>query len=139
MKKKFSETWYKIMVGTSLLIASLAFFIHSITPAIANGGNNLKNNTSNYKLVPTNEDGSISVKLSDDQLNKIIPKNADGSINIKLSNEQLNKLTTNTGIIDVNISKLAGKWAGWMELPNGAAALCTAPPSGTDGWGWRHD
>jgi TnpA family transposase len=83
MKKFVSENWYKLMIGSSLLMASFGFMVHSVSPAIADNNNQKFNVNSNYRLVPTNADGSINVKLSDEQLDKIIPKNEDGSINVK--------------------------------------------------------
>ena len=36
MKKFVSENWYKLMIGSSLLMASFGFMVHSVSPAIAN-------------------------------------------------------------------------------------------------------
>ena len=102
MKKFVSENWYKLMIGSSLLMASFGFMVHSVSPALADDNNQKLNVNSNYKLVPTNADGSINVKLSNEQLDKIIPKNEDGSINVKMA--------PNT-IMDINLSKIAGEWA----------------------------
>jgi predicted DNA binding CopG/RHH family protein len=107
MKKFVSENWYKLMIGSSLLMASFGFMVHSVSPAMADNNNQKFNVNSNYKLVPTNADGSINVKLSDEQLDKIIPKNEEGSINIKLSEAQLNAIKP-AEIQDVNIN-------GWLE------------------------
>lgn len=99
MKKFISENWYKLMTGSSLVMASFGFMVYSISPAIA-GGNNENNYTNtNYRLVPTNPDGSINVMLSNKQLNEIIPKNADGSINVRM---EANALT------NVNIAAIGG-------------------------------
>ena len=73
------------MIGTSLLVASFGFMFRSISPAMADSGNEKANFNTNYKFVPTNPDGSINVKLSDEQVVKIIPRNADGSINVKMT------------------------------------------------------
>lgn len=94
MKKFVSENWYKLMIGSSLLMASFGFMVHSVSPAMADGNNQKLNVNSNYKLVPTNADGSINVKLSDEQLDKIIPKNTDGSVKITLNKEQITELRT---------------------------------------------
>jgi hypothetical protein len=99
MKKFVSENWYKLMIGSSLLMASFGFMVHSVSPAMADSNNQKFNVNSNYKLVPTNADGSINVKLSDEQLNKIIPKNEDGSVNVKLAPN---------AIMDVNIAQADG-------------------------------
>jgi hypothetical protein len=97
MKKFVSENWYKLMIGSSLLMVSFGFMVHSVSPAMADIGKEKFNVNSNYKLIPTNADGSINVKLSDEQLDKIIPKNEDGSINITLSDKQINKLSPAEG------------------------------------------
>jgi hypothetical protein len=116
MKKFVSENWYKLMIGSSLLMASFGFMVHSVSPAMADDNNQKFNVNSNYKLVPTNADGSINVKLSDEQLNKIIPKNADGSINVK---------SAPGSAIDVNISHIIGLPAlGCKENGGASLAVC---------------
>jgi len=103
------------MIGSSLLMASFGFMMHSISTARAeNRENNFVN--SNYKLVPTNADGSIYVKLSDEQLNKIIPKNEDGSINVKFAQN-----TT----MDVNLNEINGRYISTCRDDNGRARLNT--------------
>ena len=102
MKKFVSENWYKLMIGSSLLMASFGFMVHSVSPAMADDNNQKLNVNSNYKLVPTNADGSINVKLSDEQLNKIIPKNEDGSIYVK---------TAPNSAMDINIAYVNGHTA----------------------------
>ena len=97
MKKFVSENWYKLMIGSSLLMASFGFMVHSVSPAMAVNNNQKFNVNYNYRLVPTNADGSINVKFSDKQLDIIIPKNEDGSINITLSDKQINKLAPEAG------------------------------------------
>ena len=99
MKKFVSENWYKMMIGSSLLMASFGFMVHSVSPAMADEINQKFNVSSNYKLVPTNSDGSINVKLSDEQIDKIIPKNTDGSINMR---------SAPGSVVDVNISEVIG-------------------------------
>ena len=108
MKKFVSENWYKLMIGSSLLMASFGFMMHSVSPAMADDNNQKYNLNTNYKLVPTNADGSINVKLSDEQLDKIIPKNADGSINVK---------SAPGSAMDVNLKTLRGKKIGLNSLP----------------------
>jgi hypothetical protein len=90
------------MIGSSLFMASFGFMVHSITPAMADNSKESVKPISNYKLIPTNADGSINVKLSDDQIKKIIPKNEDGSINVKLNSN---------GIVDVNLRQIGGHTA----------------------------
>jgi hypothetical protein len=108
MKKFVSENWYKLMIGSSLLMASFGFMVHSVSPAMADDNNQKFNVNSNYRLVPTNADGSINVKLSDEQLNKIIPKNEDGSINV---------IMNPNAVMDINLAKIDGKRAAsvWAE------------------------
>jgi hypothetical protein len=127
MKKFVSENWYKMMIGSSLLMASFGFMVHSVSPAMADSNNQKLNINSNYKLIPTNADGSINVKLSDEQLDKIIPKNEDGSINVKMSEN---------AIIDMNLVQIRGTQVGAIETSSGTNALSVCPPSGTDGYGW---
>jgi hypothetical protein len=131
MKKFVSENWYKLMIGSSLLMASFGFMVHSVSPAMADSGKDKFIINSNYKLVPTNTDGSINVRLSDEQLDKIIPKNADGSINFKMAPN---------AVIDINLEKISGINVGWMKMDDGRAALPICPPSGHgsgSGWGWN--
>jgi hypothetical protein len=133
MKKFVSENWYKLMIGSSLLMASFGFMVHSVSPAMADNSVEKMNANSNYKMVPTNADGSINVKLSDEQLNKIIPKNADGSINVKMSPN---------AVVDVNLVGIVGTAPAWLKTSSGNASLCISPPAGHgagDGWGWRRD
>ncbi len=106
MKKFVSENWYKMMIGSSLLMASFGFMVHSVTPAMADSNNQKFNVNSDYKLVPTNVDGSINVKLSDEQLDKIIPKNADGSINVK---------NAPNSAMAINIEEIRGMKAGYTQ------------------------
>ena len=106
MKKFVSENWYKLMIGSSLLMASFGFMVHSVTPAMADNGMGKMNPNSNYKMVPTNADGSINVKLSDEQLNKIIPKNADGSISVR---------NAPNSSMSINIQEVGGRETCWVN------------------------
>ena len=99
------------MIGSSLLMASFGFMVHSVTPAMADSNIEKMNANSNYKMVPTNADGSINVKLSDEQLDKIIPKNADGSINVLLTDKQV-KMMAPPAIQSINIEQIRGRLAG---------------------------
>jgi hypothetical protein len=73
---------------------------------MADSNNQKLNVNSNYRLVPTNADGSINVKLSDEQLNKIIPKNEDGSINVR---------TPLGASMDVNLNGICGVKPDWTN------------------------
>ena len=106
MKKFVSENWYKLMIGSSLLMASFGFMVHSVTPAMADDNNQKLNVNSNYKMVPTNADGSINVKLSDEQLDKIIPKNEDGSISVR---------NAPNSAMSINIEEIRGVKAGYTQ------------------------
>jgi len=114
MKKFVSENWYKMMIGSSLLMASFGFMVHSVSPAMADDNNQKLNVNSNYKLVPTNSDGSINVNLSDEQLDKIIPKNEDGSINVKMAAN---------AIVDVNLQQVRGLNSAFINTPTGDRGL----------------
>ena len=106
MKKFVSENWYKLMIGSSLLMASFGFMVYAVSPAMADNGKENFNLNSNYKMVQTNADGSINVKLSDEQLDKIIPKNSDGSINVKMSPNSA---------MDVNLTGICGVKPDWTN------------------------
>jgi hypothetical protein len=69
MKKFIAQNWYKLMIGTSLLMASFGFMIRSVTPAVAQA---TKGATT--KTVPLGTDGTITVKLSQEQLDLLKPK-----------------------------------------------------------------
>ena len=116
MKKFVSENWYKLMIGSSLLMASFGFMVHSVSPAMADSNNQKFNLNSNYKLVPTNSDGSINVKLSDEQLDKIIPKNADGSINVKMAPN---------AVMDMNLTQINGNTVQSFTSDRGKAFIGT--------------
>jgi hypothetical protein len=117
MKSFLLTNWYKLFIGSSCLMVSFGFMIFSVNNVIAK-----ETVIKNYKMVPVNADGSVSVKLSDEQLNKIIPKNEDGSINIKLNKEQLNLLSP-AAIQSVNIEQVRGKAAKFTDDSNGNTAL----------------
>jgi hypothetical protein len=128
MKKFVSENWYKLMIGSSLLMASFGFMVHSVSPAMADENNQKFNVNSNYKLVPTNADGSINVKLSDEQLNKIIPKNEDGSINVKMASN---------AVMDINLKQIANLPAGFVRIPSsGEAAVPVLLPNNDMKYKW---
>ena len=109
MKKFVSENWYKLMIGSSMLMASFGFMVHSVSPAMSDDNNQKLNVNSNYRLVSTNADGSINVKLSDEQLDKIIPKNEDGSINVKNAPKSA---------MAINIEEIRGMKAGYTSYGN---------------------
>ena len=77
MKNFVKENWYKLMIGSSLFILSVGFFVNSVSPVYSinadKNNNSLKVLPNNQKViqVPVNEDGSVNVKLSEEQLNSI--------------------------------------------------------------------
>ena len=80
--KFLKENWYKLMTGTAMLIFACGFFIYAVSPSYASyNGNSPSNN--DYALVPVNKDGSINIKISEEQLNK------DGSINVKMTGNEI--------------------------------------------------
>lgn len=48
MKKFLSENWYKLMIGSSLLMASFGFMLHSVSPIYAS---DKKANSTNEKIL----------------------------------------------------------------------------------------
>ena len=67
--KFLKENWCKLMTGTAMLIFACGFFIYAVSPSYASyNGNSPSNN--DYALVPLNKDGSINVKLSEEQLDE---------------------------------------------------------------------
>jgi hypothetical protein len=83
MKNFVKENWYNLMVGSSLFIFSVGFFINSVSPAYSSNtdktNNSLKVLPNNQKViqVPVNEDGSVNVKLSEEQIKELKSKPMD--------------------------------------------------------------
>ena len=64
-----------------MLIFACGFFIYAVSPSYASyNGNSPSNN--DYALVPLNKDGSINIKISEEQLNEIKPP-AIQSVNLE--------------------------------------------------------
>ncbi len=65
------------MIGSSLFIFSVGFFINSVSPVYSSNtdknNNSLKVLPNNQKViqVPVNEDGSVNVKLSEEQMKEL--------------------------------------------------------------------
>ena len=80
MKNFVKENWYKLMIGSSLFIFSVGFFINSVSPVYSSNtdktNNSLKVLPNNQKViqVPVNEDGSVNVKFSEEQLKELKSK-----------------------------------------------------------------
>jgi len=85
MKNFVKENWYKLMIGSSLFIFSVGFFINSVSPVYSSNtdktNNSLKVLPNNQKViqVPVNEDGSVNVKLSEEQMKEIRKPNGSSS------------------------------------------------------------
>ena len=77
MKNFVKENWYKLMIGSSLFIFSVGFFINSVSPVYSSNtdktNNSLKVLPNNQKVIqiPVNEDGSVNVKLSEEQMKEL--------------------------------------------------------------------
>jgi hypothetical protein len=69
MKNQIIQNVFKLMLGTSALLVSVAFFIRTISPVQASG--NPIVSTQQSVQVPLNEDGSLNVRLSDEQLKEL--------------------------------------------------------------------
>jgi len=82
MKNFVKENWYKLMIGSSLFIFSVGFFINSVSPVYSSNtdktNNSLKVLPNNQKViqVPVNEDGSVNVKLSEEQMKELKSKSS---------------------------------------------------------------
>jgi hypothetical protein len=81
MKTFVKENWYKLMIGSSLFIFSVGFFINSISPAYSSNtekdqNNSFKFHSSDQRIIqmPVNEDGSVNVRLSDEQMEELKAK-----------------------------------------------------------------
>ena len=58
------------MTGTAMLIFACGFFIYAVGPSYASyNGNSPSNN--DYALVPVNKDGSINIKISEEQMSEM--------------------------------------------------------------------
>ena len=80
--KFLKENWFKLMTGTSMLVFSFAFLMYAVSPSYANYTKEEMPSKSDYALVPLNKDGSINIKISEEQLNEIKPPAIQG-INIE--------------------------------------------------------
>ena len=68
--KFLKENWFKLMTGTSMLVISFAFLLYAVSPSYASyNGNSPSNN--DYALVPLNKDGSINIKISEEQMSEM--------------------------------------------------------------------
>jgi hypothetical protein len=61
MKNFISENWYKLMIGSSLMMASFGFMVNSISPAMANSK---KEEILNDKFTLNKKGISPSVKVN---------------------------------------------------------------------------
>jgi hypothetical protein len=69
--KFLKENWFKLMTGTSMLVFSFAFLMYAVSPSYANYTKEEMPLKSDYALVPLNKDGSINIKISEEQFNEI--------------------------------------------------------------------
>ncbi|MCC6371961.1 MAG: hypothetical protein IT236_13235 [Bacteroidia bacterium] len=90
MKKFLLENWSKLMINSSIMMTSFGFMIYTISSASA---------------------GNASFNSSDNQRNNnVVPINPDGTISVKIIDEQFEKLTrTSVKPVNVNIQELAGR------------------------------
>ena len=63
MKTFVKENWYKLMVGTSMLMASFGFMIYAISPAYSNNNDNMVEITSSQNT--TSPLGANGVRIND--------------------------------------------------------------------------
>ena len=77
MKKFISKNWFKMLIGFSMVLVSLSFFFFSIGHAFGSGNENYYKDLlpeKNMVLVPTNPDGSLNIRLCEDQMELLKPK-----------------------------------------------------------------
>jgi len=114
MKNFVKENWYKLMIGSSLFIFSVGFFINSVSPVYSSNtdknNNPLKVLPNNQKViqVPVNEDGSVNVKLSEEQMKEIKgPESSDCYSDFVVVNNQIWGLSRGKcGISEFNWEKI---------------------------------
>ena len=70
--KFLKENWFKLMTGTSMLVFSFAFLMYAVSPSYANYTKEETPSKSDYALVPLNKDGSINIKISEEQMTKLM-------------------------------------------------------------------
>jgi len=68
--KFLKENWFKLMTGTSMLVFSFAFLMYAVSPSYANSSKETPSK-SDYALVPLNKDGSINIKISEEQMSEM--------------------------------------------------------------------
>ena len=71
MKNFLKENWFKLMTGTSMLVFSFAFLLYVVSPTYANYNKEETPSKSDYALVPLNKDGSINIKISEEQMSEM--------------------------------------------------------------------
>ena len=71
MKNFLKENWFKLMTGTSMLVFSFAFLLYAVSPTYANYTKEETPSKSDYALVPLNKDGSINIKISEEQMSEM--------------------------------------------------------------------
>ena len=69
--KFLKENWFKLMTGTSMLVFSFAFLMYAVSPSYANYTKQETPSKSDYALVPLNKDGSINIKISEEQMSEM--------------------------------------------------------------------
>ena len=85
MIRFLKQNWYKLMIGSSLLLFAAGFFIYSVSSAYAGNSEQQKypnyNHSSTYVQLPVNKDGSINVKFTEEQLKQLASfKNWEGTL-----------------------------------------------------------
>ena len=115
MQNFVKENWYKLMIGTSLFIFSVGFFINSVSPVYSSNtdknNNSLKVLPNNQKAiqVPVNEDGSVNVKLSEEQMKEIRESNS--------SSDYSDFVVKNGQIYGLRKNYTGNSRSDWRELP----------------------
>ena len=69
--KFLKGNWFKLMTGTSMLVFSFGFLMYAVSPSYANYTKEEMPSKSDYALVPLNKDGSINIKISEEQMSEM--------------------------------------------------------------------
>ena len=101
--KFLKENWFKLMTGTSMLVFSFAFLMYAVSPSYANYTKEETPSKSDYALVPLNKDGSINIKISEEQLKEIKPP-AIQSVNLQtIRGGLIGRVGNSNGVYDIGV------------------------------------
>ena len=88
MKNFIKQNWYKLMLSSSILMASFGFMVYSISSVFATNEASALNRQFNSSI-PVNEDGSITIRLTNEQLKLIMPPSIQPVNLVQLKNQEI--------------------------------------------------